>query len=129
MYEEVWWVENRVRYTRFVGGDALKDVFEIDHRLVGFLDASPHPIHFVIDVTDLTASPSLEHGLNMRHLRHPNTGWVIVVGGSHNSVVRFIASITFKLFGTKYKDCATPAAALDFLRQVDPELADAYILA
>lgn len=122
MFEELWWVEDRVRYTRFIGESKTEDVMAIDARLVNFLNASTHPIHFVVDVRDLIQAPPLSQALKIQHMRHEKTGWVIMVGSKHNSALRFMASVAFKVFGAKYKDCNTPEEAVEFLKQVDPDL-------
>ena len=128
MFEEFWWIEGRVRYTRFIGVSRIEDVMSIDERLVDFLDASSHPIHFVVDVRDMTQPPPLTQSLKIGHMRHANTGWVIMVGSQQNAVLRFMASIAFKVFGTKYKECSTLEEAVEFLKQADPDLSEMSVV-
>lgn len=124
MHEEKWWVENYVRYTKLTGNASAEEVFDIDNRLVACLDASPHPIHFVIDVEHLKSTLSMDQSLKVRHLRHPKTGWIVLIGSRQNAMVRFMISVTFKIFGARYKDCPTIQEAAAFLKEVESTLPD-----
>ena len=77
MFEESWWIEGRVCYTRFIGVSNMEEILAIDARLVALLDNTEKPIHFVIDVRDLTQVPTLDQGLKLHHLRHAKAGWVM----------------------------------------------------
>jgi hypothetical protein len=122
MHDEHWLIEGHVHYIGFAGTTNIDELLEIDNRMIAALEASPHPIHFVIDVRGLAAPLGLDQGLKIRHLRHEKTGWIVLIGGSQNSIMRFVISTTFKIFGARYKDCATPEAALEFLKQMEPDL-------
>jgi hypothetical protein len=127
MYEESWWVEDRVRYNRFISSTTEEEIQEIDQRMMIVLDAAQQPIHFVIDLRDLLQGLSLDQGLKVRHLRHAKVGWIVLMGSNQNAMLRFLTSVTFKIFGAKYKECMSLEEAGEFLKHVDPDLTDLLV--
>src|SRR4051794_30990361 len=96
MYKESWWIENHIRCTVFSGEVTSEDMFVIDKGLMEILDASPHPIHFVMDDRELKNLPPLQDGLKLKHLRHPRIGWVVVLLDGSHYALRFFLTVAFK---------------------------------
>ena len=128
MFEESWWVEGHVRYTRFIGTTTAQEIQTIDEPMVAYLDDSDRDIHFVIDLRDLKEGLSLDQGLKVRHLRHKKVGWIILMGSNNNAMLRFLTSVTFKIFGAKYKECVSPEEVIEFLKQADPDLVEMSVI-
>jgi len=115
-----WAVQGRVILMQFSGVLTLEDLKQMDTQAnILIQDALPPHIDAIFDVTDVTQFDS--HLMNIRNLKttsikNPIINWYISVTPQPNPAVIFVATMLFKVLGSRYRGMNTIDEALTFLQ-------------
>ena len=121
-YEISWSEDKRLLFTRAHGNVTVQETVQMSQIATERLAEGNPPIHFVVDITDIQKFPTniLQLKNTVSYLRHPNMGWLVVVGS--NALLNTLGAIISQLLGANFRTFRTRKGALDFLAQMDPTL-------
>lgn len=121
-YEINWLQDRRVIHMRVMDELTIDDMRRFSHELVACLNQGQAPVHIIGDITGLRKFPSNITAMKnaVPHIRHPNLGWNIVVGGPY--LLETIAQIIARVAGVHYHVARSPEQALEFLYAQDETL-------
>lgn len=117
--EITWLQEPHVILSRVHGVLAVEELLAAVPDIQQRLDAAAHPVHLVVDVSELTSFPTSIHLLKraMPFGSHPNMGWMVVYGAS--SLATTFAQIVMRITMQRYRMFDTREDALAFLAEQD----------
>ncbi|MCA0454305.1 MAG: hypothetical protein LCI00_10060 [Chloroflexi bacterium] len=119
-----WYLADKILYARNWGKttpeSVRKQVDTLDQMLT---DSAAGSIYVILDLTQVTKA------LNLRdfpkafgsYKTNPKYGWMLMVG-QKDPVVRFASGVATTLFKAKQRSFNTVTEAVDFLRNVDPDI-------
>lgn len=118
-------VEGRLVYTELTGTISVAEVQQVSDKLLTILDAlaGKHPVHVIINTVDVSISESIFRYTRIRTRKHPQSGWVIIVGESR--LIGMFLGLYQKITQNTLVYCATPARALELLTPRDMAIANA----
>jgi len=124
-YEVSWTQDKRIIHCRLFGAFDLEMVNEASNKVEVFINEGQPLVHLIVDMEGLQSFPTNVTKLNAmnQYLKHPNMGWVIVVGGS--SLTKFLVNVLSQIIKFRVAQRATMSEALDFLRKQDSTLSAA----
>ncbi len=122
-----WLHEDRIAYLEIIGDFDEEGMIEFNtHMRDKYLEQGDAPVHCIIDAKGLTGHPTniktLKEG-TQASVKHPNIGWVVLVGFD-NRIVRFFSSTVSQLLGVKFKLVDNLDDAKDVLRRADQSIAE-----
>lgn len=122
-----WLEENKIAYIEYIGDFDDEGVIELNRFVAeNYLDKGDPPVHNIIDASQLGSFPknlsALREGSSYS-VKHPNAGWMILVGFGSNPLLKFLSSAVSQVLGVKFKQVDTLEDAKSILRRVDNSLA------
>ena len=123
-FEISWYREGRIVGLRYYGNITLDDLKAATKAFADYVEKGTPPVHSLADVREVNKYPVNLHQIAAAINRgDPNrVGWTVIVTSS--TPIRFISTAIGNLIRSKVRAFATLEAALDYLREVDPTLAD-----
>ena len=126
-YKSYWMQDRKVAYFEIIGDFDEEGMTAFnEHMRDDYIALGEAPVHCIIDAGGLTGYPRSVAviGKNTsKVLKHPNLGWIILVGFD-NPIVKFMANMVVQILRVQYKQVKTLKEAKELLLRIDPELAD-----
>ena len=117
-----WYLENRVILVANEGMISDQDMLSVDQPIADYMNQSKAPlVHLIVDNTSAIYAPSVKTVTQAKFPKHPQCGWVLLVGPT-NTFTRFVNAVVTNVFKTRNRMFNTRAEALDFLNEVDSTL-------
>ncbi len=121
-YAIEWLMPQHVLVVKFGKHLSLDELPDYDAYMISVLDAAgDKKIHLLPDVTALEQFPNLLQSQQLSHLRHPNIGWVVVIGNT-SPLMKTIGILLERLIGMRFQWSTSYDQALVFLRRMDDTL-------
>lgn len=122
-----WYVLNRINLMVFDGNLSVEEILRASDESKALMDSlpagSPHKCHVIADLTNLGKMPqSLESFKQALNRPHPNTGWICSI--NTNTLQNMVTTTLTQLMRVNHKIFKSRAAALQFLIERDPSLAE-----
>ncbi len=117
-----WHLENRVLLVANSGAISDQDMLDVDQPIIDHMNQSNVPlVHLIVDNSDATYNPSIKTVSQAKFPKHPQCGWVLLVGPT-STFTRFVNAVVTNVFKTRNRMFDTRNEALDFLNEVDSAL-------
>lgn len=121
-----WELETRIVLCQYIGHMSLETVNEAARKVVPYIETGQPPIHFIMDVQEMTG---LHYGVQEGAARQlpfdtKSVGWVVYVGSKENAFYQFMANALAQVQGVKMRWFEKKEEALAFLKGVDSTLPD-----
>ncbi len=112
-----WQDDDTIFIAVFSGYVTSQNFIAVLTEFIDQLDAANQPLNVVSDYSLATHLPFVGDFmlLALKMLRHPNTGWITVVGG--NAILRLWISLFHKLVPLRVAQFETIDEALQFIRE------------
>lgn len=122
-YTVEWYLAGRIDYVTYSGVLTDDDIITSSSVMLPFLEASPHPIHALINVTGLTElavnfAKSINNEVIAQASSHRKLGWVLYFDKA-NPVYMFMASVKAQTHNERVRFFDSEEEALLFLESVD----------
>lgn len=120
-YEMNWFYPKRIIRATYYGVVTFEEIREQALAVYDFIEESVPPVHFILDIDQITRLNTTLPELREIAALAPateDTGWVIIVG--QNRTVRFFAGLGAQFSGARSRYFGTMAEALDFIARHDP---------
>ncbi len=105
-YKSFWLEENEIVFIEMIGDFDNDAIIEMNtHVRDKYLAPASHKIHCVMDATGLSSYPNnlkVLHKATEVSVRHPNMGWVILVGFD-NPILRFIGGAIGQILNVNFR--------------------------
>ncbi len=117
-----WYLENRVIQVINSGKITDDDMLDNDQPIINYLNQSSFPlVHMIVDNTKAVYTPSAKMITKAKFPRHPQCGWIILVGPT-NTFMRFVNVVVTNVFKTRNRMFDSFDEALTFLNEIDSSL-------
>ena len=121
-----WLQEKKLAYIELIGDFDEDGVMRFNKFWAeNYLDKGNAPVHTIIDAAGLINYPKnlgmLREGTSLS-VKHPNTGWVLLVGFTGNPVLKFLSSAVSQVLGVRFKQVESLEDAKNVLSRVDDSL-------
>lgn len=117
-----WYLENRVIQIVNHGDISDQDMLDSDQPIIDYMNQSQAPlVHLIVDNSKASYTPSVKTVTQAKFPKHPQCGWIILVGPA-NTLMRFANAVVTNLFKTRNRMFDTFDEALDFLNEMDSTL-------
>jgi hypothetical protein len=122
-YSFMWCLPERVIFIAYRGTLERADMAQLDRDIHGVLNPSPHPVHFLVDVSQTRHAGNTVGGIlkEMTFLRHPRLGWSAFYGSSP-AIIRMVTALVTQAARVRYRYFPTRAEAIAFLKEIDESL-------
>lgn len=101
------------------------DLLEDDRAVLNMLDegdADAPYIHFIVVLNDNAGRVNLKSLVSMTWPKHPRSGWLVVVGGRMNPLLRAVGGLAAQITKIKVERSETVEEALALLYRLDRTL-------
>src|SRR5262245_15606860 len=116
-----WYIPGKVIYFRIVDAMSNEDLAEMSQAIADNLPSSGQFLHQIMDIRDMTKSPSIGMLRRFSPVSGERDGYVVVVG-SINRMIDFLIITVSKFSNFRIITAATPEEAIAKLRIIDPSL-------
>lgn len=117
--EVSWYKPGKVILIKTPRAVSDADVRALDPILYRYLSSSEeHPIHLIIDDSEMESMASVEAYKSLQALKHPKMGWIVVVG-LHNKVFRMMYAILCHMKNIPVYMAETLDEAIQFIEHTD----------
>ncbi len=129
-YKSYWLQDDTVVYIEFIGDFDDEGIIAVNtHLRDKYLIPGKAPVHAIIDASGMTGYPRslkvLQQSTSIS-VKHPNIGWVVLIGFD-NPLVKFFSTGVAQLLGVKFKQVESLEQAKDVLKRVDLRLDDSTL--
>lgn len=129
-YKSFWLEEGKVAFLEIIGDFDDQGMVEFNtHLRDTYLEVGEAPVHCIIDAAGLSGYPrnlkALRSGTSIS-VKHPNTGWVLLVG-FENAMLGFLATTISQLLGVKFKHVRSLEEARKVLSRIDDRIKEPEI--
>lgn len=123
----VWHIEGHIIQERMAGKVTLDEIESMAAEALTLIEASGSPrVHILVDVSELASYPKNLGAIRSATkdtFQHPSFGWFLV-HGQENPLIRVFTELITNVFRVPFRLFATQEAALGFLVQNEPGLAE-----
>ena len=123
-----WLIENKVVYVKFWGDISVEEIgvaFAKSNDLA--LASATPPVHYLHNWGEVTSFPRKLHELRRltKNVKGDSRriGWVVVFG-TENMLMRFIADVFFQMFRVRFRMFLKSEDAIDFIKRIDTTVPD-----
>jgi hypothetical protein len=121
-YQTSWYQEKRVIYIRVWGDVTIDEIHEMSEEQGQYLNQGKPLVHSISDITHVQSFPNNLAQLrdSMQASRHPNVGWILIVGPT-TPLKRFFTSMLTQILIPKarFRMFDKMEEAVNFLKDVD----------
>jgi len=124
--EVSWYQEPRIIYAALKGIITVEDLRTSGVAIQNLIKTGTAPVHEVVEVVELGRFPTdfMQIRSATGYLREPKLGQVMFVDPAKNMLLEFFINAVDKLSRVHVRKVESMAAALAYLRSIDPTLSD-----
>lgn len=124
-FQVSWFLDRRIIALQLSGAFTNEEISPAEQTIEEHVQAGIAPVHMLVDISTLEQFPTSLNQLRKStpYLRHPNFGWLIVIGSNH-ALVGFLVSTLTQLAHVNLRMVSDWNEALATLKKVDMTLPD-----
>lgn len=118
-----WLIEGRVLDLCVEDRLTMNECETLDEQIIRLLKAATAPqVHFILNATNLDATPPIHDLVKLRHLRHFRYGWLVTVGTANKPSIHTTFVLLAQMFKVRHIEMQTCESAIRYLYNVEPTL-------